>query len=205
MFSSLYCERLERGSQLLSRHQMLDRNAVRGRTDSGRQTGISWRRWRASEESQLSGEADELFLHQSRALKRKGEEAQTWEEVAPLMMVHHLRWDLLVVDMRSRKRSLGNNGFSSPLKYSFSTPATELMSWSLWSSTSGSSPAHTPHGHTQSVSGVNLYSCIHAQISWCIYASVNTWHAGSLHVLPCAVGQASGQMQFRIDHKEARH
>lgn len=25
MFSSLYCERLERGTQLLSRHQMLDR------------------------------------------------------------------------------------------------------------------------------------------------------------------------------------
>ena len=48
--------------------------------------------------------------------------------------------DLLMVEMRSRKRSLGKMGFSRPLKYSLRTPATELMSWSFWSSTNGSSP-----------------------------------------------------------------
>lgn len=48
--------------------------------------------------------------------------------------------DLLMVEMKSRKRSFGKIGFSSPLKYSFSTPATELISCSFWSSIRGSSP-----------------------------------------------------------------
>lgn len=48
--------------------------------------------------------------------------------------------DLLIVEMKSRKRSFGKIGFSSPLKYSFSTPATELISCSFWSSIRGSSP-----------------------------------------------------------------
>lgn len=48
--------------------------------------------------------------------------------------------DSLMVEMKSRKRSFGKRGFSSPLKYSFSTPATELISWSFWSSIRGSSP-----------------------------------------------------------------
>lgn len=48
--------------------------------------------------------------------------------------------DSLMVEMKSRKRSFGKRGFSSPLKYSFSTPATELISCSFWSSTKGSSP-----------------------------------------------------------------
>lgn len=118
-------------------------NAVLRLTDSGRQTSISWRRSQAAAGSQLSGVADELFLHQSRALKRR-KKAQLREQVY-LKTVSQLRCDLLVVDMRSRKRSLGNSGFSSPLKYSFRTPATELMSWSLWSSTRGSSPVHKLH------------------------------------------------------------
>lgn len=49
---------------------------------------------------------------------------------------------LLMVEMKSKKRSLGKRGFSSPLKYSFNTPATELMSWSFWSSINGSSPEY---------------------------------------------------------------
>lgn len=48
--------------------------------------------------------------------------------------------DSLIVEMKSRKRSFGKMGFSSPLKYSFSTPATELISCSFWSSIRGSSP-----------------------------------------------------------------
>lgn len=46
----------------------------------------------------------------------------------------------LIVEMKSRKRSFGKSGFSSPLKYSFRTPATELISCSFWSSIKGSSP-----------------------------------------------------------------
>lgn len=48
--------------------------------------------------------------------------------------------DSLMVEMKSRKRSFGKRGFSRPLKYSLSTPATELMSCSFWSSVRGSSP-----------------------------------------------------------------
>ncbi len=60
--------------------------------------------------------------------------------------VHSRLWwlsavrDSLMVEMKSRKRSFGKSGFSSPLKYSFSTPATELISCSFWSSIKGSSP-----------------------------------------------------------------
>lgn len=48
--------------------------------------------------------------------------------------------DSLMVEMKSWKRSFGKIGFSRPRKYSLSTPATELMSCSFWSSTRGSSP-----------------------------------------------------------------
>lgn len=48
---------------------------------------------------------------------------------------------LLIVDTKSWNLSLGKRGFSSPRKYSFKTPATELMSRSFWSSARGSSPA----------------------------------------------------------------
>lgn len=48
--------------------------------------------------------------------------------------------DSLMVEMKSWKRSFGNRGFSRPRKYSLSTPATELMSCSFWSSIRGSSP-----------------------------------------------------------------
>lgn len=53
--------------------------------------------------------------------------------------------DSLMVEMKSRKRSFGKRGFSRPLKYSFSTPATELMSCSFWSSIRGSSPDWQEH------------------------------------------------------------
>ena len=59
--------------------------------------------------------------------------------------------DLLMVEMRSRKRSLGKMGFSRPLKYSLRTPATELMSWSFWSSTNGSSPEESNREEVPSV------------------------------------------------------
>lgn len=48
--------------------------------------------------------------------------------------------DSLMVEMKSRKHSFGKRGFSRPLKYSLSTPATELISCSFWSSVRGSSP-----------------------------------------------------------------
>lgn len=48
--------------------------------------------------------------------------------------------DSLMVEMKSRKCSFGKRGFSRPLKYSLSTPATELISCSFWSSVRGSSP-----------------------------------------------------------------
>lgn len=47
---------------------------------------------------------------------------------------------LLIVDIKSWNLSLGKSGFSRPRKYSFKTPATELISRSFWSSTRGSSP-----------------------------------------------------------------
>lgn len=64
-----------------------------------------------------------------------------------------LRWlstfcavcDSLMVEMKSWKRSFGKRGFSRPLKYSLSTPATELISCSFWSSIRGSSPDGEEH------------------------------------------------------------
>lgn len=170
--------------------------AVLRLTDSGRQTSISWQRSRAAERSQLSGEADELFLHQSRALNRR-EKRTPERKQAYLKTVSHLGCDLLVVDMRSRKRSLGNSGFSSPLKYSFRTPATELMSWSLWSSTRGSSPVHMSHVQLSVTAHMAIHSAfmlrwsdafLHLQKMAC--TSINMWHVGSLCALTFAVGQA---------------
>lgn len=60
--------------------------------------------------------------------------------VPPCSPRRHVMY-LLIVDTKSWNLSLGKRGFSSPRKYSFKTPATELMSRSFWSSARGSSPA----------------------------------------------------------------
>lgn len=44
------------------------------------------------------------------------------------MMLKQAQKNLLMVEIKSRKRSLGKSGFSKPLKYNFKTPATEFIS-----------------------------------------------------------------------------
>lgn len=194
MFSSLYWERLERCTQLLSipwrliLQRMLCWDLL---IEEGKQVSHD------NDHGPLKGHNYLVKLMSSFytrvELWRGGKNAHhEWKQPC-LKTVSHLGCDLLVVDMRSRKRSLGNSGFSSPLKYSFRTPATELMSWSLWSSTRGSSPAHTSHIQLRVTDHMAIHSAfvlqwsdafMHLQKMAC--TSINM---GSLRARTCAVGQ----------------
>lgn len=69
-------------------------------------------------------------------------ESKTKKEAETHNLWASIRMDSRTQEMRSLNLSFGNKGFSKPLKYSFSTPATELMSWLFSSSISGSLPGH---------------------------------------------------------------
>lgn len=93
---------------------------------------------------------------------------------------------LLIVDIKSWNLSLGKSGFSRPRKYSFKTPATELISRSFWSSTRGSSPVWRQW--IRLVRKENLFPTL--EVTWPTWiggekdgASLRTCDPQSLHAL----------------------
>lgn len=114
-----------------------------------------------------------------------------------------------MVEIKSKKRSFGKRGFSSPLKYSFSTPATEFISCSFWSSISGSSP-NEEETHSSMLGVVDrIQKCVSdvtlASLEWVLNVvdlHLRSWHAeNALLLQPWEKNQAMLQQPSKKPQK----